>query len=284
MDGSAEATAALDRLVDRVMLRDQGDYGYEDSLVPTLRAGLTAMGTQDFRFTIVDQLTAGGRTRILDLGCGTAPFVLSAIARGYDAVGIDTDLEKIAIAHRKIAAYALPPDWKSRIALGDATSLDFPSESFDVVTNEQVLEHIPDVSSALYEAVRVTKRGGHLFFSAPDYRNSYEPHYRMPWPRFAPPWVAHRWVMAMGRPPGGIGTFFYISMPQIALILQALGCEIVHAAVSHPDIAAESRPMFFKREDEIADYAAGIRERQMAGALEPHFTTVVTFQIVARRR
>ncbi len=40
----------------------------------------------------------------------------------------------------------------------DATKLDFPAGTFDVVTLLEVLEHIPAVPKALAEAVRVTRR------------------------------------------------------------------------------------------------------------------------------
>jgi SAM-dependent methyltransferase len=50
---------------------------------------------------------------------------------------------------------------------GDAQSLPFLSESIDTVTLLDVLEHIPDASSALSEAFRILKPRGVVFVSVP---------------------------------------------------------------------------------------------------------------------
>jgi SAM-dependent methyltransferase len=51
---------------------------------------------------------------------------------------------------------------------GDAASLPFSHECFDAVMLLDVLEHLPDVGSALSEARRVLKPGGCLIVKVPD--------------------------------------------------------------------------------------------------------------------
>ena len=58
---------------------------------------------------------------------------------------------------------------------GDATSLEFPSDSFDAVTMFDLLEHVPDDERAISEALRVLRSGGHLLVTAPN------EHWRFPY-------------------------------------------------------------------------------------------------------
>jgi SAM-dependent methyltransferase len=51
----------------------------------------------------------------------------------------------------------------------DATQLTFADELFDVVTSNQVFEHVIDDRAAYRECARVLKRGGALIFSVPLY-------------------------------------------------------------------------------------------------------------------
>ncbi|MDQ6929827.1 MAG: class I SAM-dependent methyltransferase [Candidatus Eremiobacteraeota bacterium] len=287
----------LTEIARRSARRDVGDFGMDASFEEAFIVPLVQMGVQDFRLNEMPELTGdsavlAGSKRILDVGCGTAPLVYTALGGGHDAYGIDNDFEKIEIAHHKVRAYGLPADWTTRAILGDATRLDFTDEFFDIVTSYQVLEHIPDLSAALFESVRVTKRGGWIVFRAPDYRMSFEPHYRMPWPQFAPRQLAERWVMAMDRPPGGIGTFFYITLPQVAAILVSLGCELRVARLDWARQTGGYQPlegpigherMLIKNDDDIKNWAHAIKEKTKAGTLDPVYTTELNMVLAARR-
>jgi ubiquinone/menaquinone biosynthesis C-methylase UbiE len=69
-----------------------------------------------------------------------------------------------------------------RFVCGDATRLEFGSQSFDVVTMFDVLEHIPEHERAIAEALRVLKPGGYLLISTPN------EHWRFPYYRFMKKW------------------------------------------------------------------------------------------------
>lgn len=164
----------------------------------------------DFRLTELAQLSGDAahlqqpRT-ILDLGCGPGTLVFRSLGFGHDAWGIDLDADKIELARFRVTASQQPEMWKSRVLCADATDLPFLDGTFDVVSSHQVIEHIECLPQALYEAVRVTKRGGFLHLHAPDYRQSFDNHYTMTWPRFMPQAQAVRWTHAMGRPADGVG-------------------------------------------------------------------------------
>jgi SAM-dependent methyltransferase len=49
---------------------------------------------------------------------------------------------------------------EARLQTANAERLPFPDEAFDIVVSSGVLHHTPDVSRAIQEAHRVTRRGG----------------------------------------------------------------------------------------------------------------------------
>ena len=60
---------------------------------------------------------------------------------------------------------------RSTLVQGDAQSLPFASESFDIVVSCETIEHIPDVRGALREMWRVARPGAQLFLTTPNYAN-----------------------------------------------------------------------------------------------------------------
>lgn len=90
------------------------------------------------------------RPRILVVGCGRG-IEAAVLAQDLDAevTGIDIEPRFDPEATRH-----------ARLMLGDATSLDFPDASFDIVYSYHALEHIPDYHKALSEMHRVLRGGG----------------------------------------------------------------------------------------------------------------------------
>lgn len=90
--------------------------------------------------------------RVLEVGCGTG-LILSRIAAGAsEAVGVDLSKGML----RSAAERGLS------VAVGSATELPFPDDSFDVVCSFKVLAHVPDIHRALAEITRVTRPGGRM--------------------------------------------------------------------------------------------------------------------------
>jgi SAM-dependent methyltransferase len=277
----------MQAVTERLIARYLGDYGMPAAVGPARAASIMSIEDQDFRFALIDRLTGGlleQPRRILEIGCGSAPFLYSALRRGHDAHGIDVDYERIRIAELKIDAFGLPERFRGTARLGDATALDLPSRSFDLITSWAVIEHIPDLESALFECVRVLRPGGFIVFTAPDYRGGFEAHYEMPWPPMAPRSVCERWVMAMGRPPGGLGTFFPITYPRVAAALESLGCEIKAAELTLP-LDPETTRLFLDMHDQasLERSAQTIKEMGARGALPPSLRGTTVFHVAARK-
>jgi SAM-dependent methyltransferase len=92
----------------------------------------------------------GRSTRLLDVGCGTGWSTLALARAGFDATGIDLNPR----------AFEVPSARGCVLREGSATSVPFPSGSFDVVITYQCLEHVAEPRRALDEMVRVCKPGG----------------------------------------------------------------------------------------------------------------------------
>jgi ubiquinone/menaquinone biosynthesis C-methylase UbiE len=106
----------------------------------------------------------------LDVGCGPgflACELAPEVAPGGRIVGIDASRDSIDAAKSRIAANALGEVVEARI--GDAASLDFPSEHFDFVAGVQVYCYVPDVGRAIQEAARVLRRNGRLVILESDW-------------------------------------------------------------------------------------------------------------------
>jgi SAM-dependent methyltransferase len=288
VDLRAAANVKLQAVLDRFIRRGEGDYGAKGpARYAEIAAEVLSVSGQDDRFRLIDRLTGDllqRSRRILEMGCGSAPFLYSALGRGHDAIGIDVDYERLRMAELKVDALGLPEAWRGCARLGDGQALDFPSASFDLVTSWAVIEHIPDLESALFEAVRVTRPGGWLVMTAPDYRGGFEAHYEMPWPPMAPRAICERWVMAMDRPPGGLGTFFPITYPRVAAVLESLGCEIKAAELTLPlDFEATRRYLDVRDNAALERSAETIKQLNATGGLPPTLRGTTVFHVAARK-
>jgi SAM-dependent methyltransferase len=108
------------------------------------------------------------QSTILDFGCGHGETVCELRNRGFDAYGVDINLDGAESPFLRL----IPMDGDYRIPFDDRT--------FDFVFSDQVFEHVQDHRVALAEIWRVLKLGGvslHLF--PPKYK-PLEPHTFVP--------------------------------------------------------------------------------------------------------
>lgn len=101
-------------------------------------------------------LPAGGKGKLVDIGCGRMPYrkVLEPLVDSY--IGVD---------HPEVSRL-YKSDVKPEI-LADAKKLPFGNNSFDIALLIQVLEHVNDPDKVIKEAARVLKPGGVLIISIP---------------------------------------------------------------------------------------------------------------------
>ena len=96
--------------------------------------------------------------RVLDVGCGFGESLGYHRARGCDAHGVEADANILRVAER----YGL----NVRHGLFDASN--YTPDSFDVVTLDQVIEHVAEPRVVLLGVHRVLRPGGTLVLSTPN--------------------------------------------------------------------------------------------------------------------
>jgi SAM-dependent methyltransferase len=102
-----------------------------------------------------------GRGRLLDFGCGPGYFVERAARRGWRAEGVEVgEWAQRAASERGVTT----------VHVGRLAAQRFPDGCFDVVTANQVLEHLPAPREELAEIRRVLRPGGLLYVEVPNYR------------------------------------------------------------------------------------------------------------------
>lgn len=102
-------------------------------------------------------------SRVLDVGCGFG-HSFAELARRFnpdEIVALDAD-PHIEARARSAANLC---ERKVTLVFGNASQMDFPDESFDMVYCHQSFHHLVDQESAMLEFFRVLKPGGVLLFA-----------------------------------------------------------------------------------------------------------------------
>ena len=98
---------------------------------------------------------------VLDVACGTGVVAVTAARRGATVTGLDLTPPLLDVARDNAQLAGVDVDWHE----GDAESLPFPADSFDVVVSQFGHMFAPQPHVALGEMLRVLKPGGTIAFS-----------------------------------------------------------------------------------------------------------------------
>lgn len=102
---------------------------------------------------------------VLDAACG-AGYGTYLLSKDFDGTVHGIDIEKSAITW---ASEFYSDQRNLEFSTRDIYSMGFEDETFDVVTSFETLEHLPELDGYFSELKRVTKNGGLIVFSVPDY-------------------------------------------------------------------------------------------------------------------
>ena len=169
-----------------------------------------------------------GPLRVLDVGCGSGPWLVRWKERGAIPFGVDFDADLVARARVRPELLDTPPS----VCAADARRLPLADRSFDVVTLNSLLEHVPDWQAVLSEGARVLAPGGVLVLHTTNRWHPRQGEVRnFPFYPWLPDPVMKRvlaWIMEHRRDLVGWTSFpavHWFTYPGLGAALRSLGLE-----------------------------------------------------------
>ncbi|MCB9246020.1 MAG: bifunctional demethylmenaquinone methyltransferase/2-methoxy-6-polyprenyl-1,4-benzoquinol methylase UbiE [Flavobacteriales bacterium] len=115
---------------------------------------------RSWRKTMIRTISKVPHDKILDVATGTADVAIAASKKGAgEVIGVDISENMLAIGRKKIEKLKIT---NVRLDRGDSESLQFPDNTFDVVTVAFGVRNYEDLRKGLAEMRRVLKPGGML--------------------------------------------------------------------------------------------------------------------------
>jgi ubiquinone/menaquinone biosynthesis C-methylase UbiE len=167
---------------------------------------------------VIEYLPSVEGKRVLEVACGRGGFSRLLASRGARMFGADFSSTALQIARRKITGEQTPRCSQLELAQADAQNLPYADNSFDIIVSCETIEHLPDPAAALKEMARVTRSGGMLFLTTPNYFNLMG--------------LYNLYARARNRKatPGADQPFDRVFLfPQIRALLRNAGWRIVHS-------------------------------------------------------
>jgi ubiquinone/menaquinone biosynthesis C-methylase UbiE len=107
--------------------------------------------------------------RTLEVACGRGGFVRRLARSSSFSCGVDFSAAAVSIGKQRWES--LDGGIPAAFVQGDAQALPFPDNYFDVVISCETIEHLPFPLKGVQEFRRVTRSGGKLFLTTPNYLN-----------------------------------------------------------------------------------------------------------------
>ncbi|MGI9464406.1 MAG: class I SAM-dependent methyltransferase [Aestuariivirgaceae bacterium] len=117
----------------------------------------------EVHFDVLNRLLPVAGLRVLDIGCGKGWLTRRLRAAGARPTGLECTPAQIAAARES------DPEHLEDYVEGVGEALPFDDQTFDLAIFSQSLHHVPvaSMATALSEAHRVLKPGGHLYVLEP---------------------------------------------------------------------------------------------------------------------
>jgi SAM-dependent methyltransferase len=161
--------------------------------------------------------------RLLDVGTGSGGWLEAMHTRGWRVQGVDFDPRAVAAARRR----------GLRVDEGALEAQGYPPASFDAITLNHVIEHVPDPISTLRECRRVLKPGGRLVLVTPNAASLGHRLFRSAWRGLEPPRHLHIFApgpMRASLARAGFTRFSIRTVPSDDMLLHSLRARTASAA------------------------------------------------------
>ena len=114
---------------------------------------------------------------LLDIGCGSGGFLMTALTCGWKATGVDFDHKAVQICRSQ----------GLDVLHGGVELFEGQVGLFDVITCSHVIEHLPDPLGMLKACQNLLKPGGQLWLETPNIDSLGHREYRRNWRGLEPP-------------------------------------------------------------------------------------------------
>jgi 2-polyprenyl-3-methyl-5-hydroxy-6-metoxy-1,4-benzoquinol methylase len=178
-DSSLSPKATLYRKAKSIYART---YYRANGMKPSVWAYLTALPIRAMR-SVRDEIDipmkylATRRGRMLDVGCGNGDLICLGQSFGWEAEGIDVDEKAIFNARGK----------GLNVRFGTLAEQAYPDSIFDLITIDNVIEHVHDPIRLLRESCRVLKPDGLLLVLTPNTASTAHTKFGAHWYALQPP-------------------------------------------------------------------------------------------------
>ncbi len=159
VDSSKKKLASLRKAVKARILQDQ--FGYpvnaQGGLLSQILSWIGPL--KEIVGGSIMYLKASERAHLLDVGCGNGRFLVQMRELGWEVMGVEPDSEAVRIAKERFGL---------DVFQGTLEEVKFPDNSFDAITMNHVIEHVPDPIGLLAECRRILKPVGKLVMVTPN--------------------------------------------------------------------------------------------------------------------
>jgi ubiquinone/menaquinone biosynthesis C-methylase UbiE len=105
---------------------------------------------------LADLLKKCNGKKLLEVGCGLGVELAWLGCLGFEVTGIDLSPTAVNLANQHLSRRKI----NGQASVQNVEHLEFPDETFDAVYSSGVLQHTPDMETAIHEIMRVLKPGG----------------------------------------------------------------------------------------------------------------------------
>lgn len=115
--------------------------------------------------------------RLLDIGCGSGKFLILMQKLSWQVKGTEIDPKAVEMAKNN----------KLQVRLGEINEQKYPENFFDVITLNNVIEHVSDPLNIFLECRRILKNTGFLMIATPNAKSRIHNIYKDKWFNLDPP-------------------------------------------------------------------------------------------------